>query len=156
MKLVQLLLVVTAAMTGCEQCMVLSDHHFDYLYLIQQNVCGGEIDCERALRDIAFRYFNRHTNVRLCETRETSQECLDTRTTLCTELVGDPCSHHKSSETSAQDDSVFNKILYLRGSLKKLNSEASEIQRELNTEIASEREKYESLLSRLSSLQELP
>lgn len=158
MKLVLLLSAVAATLTGCEQCMALTDHHFDYLYLIQQNVCGGEMECERGLRDLTFRYFGRYGGVKICEESE-GQDCGQLRLSTCSDLVGDLCAGRRldprKPEITIEDDAEFNKILHLRGSLKRLNSEVSEIQHQLTAEIAQERAKYQSLLDRLSSLQDL-
>jgi len=156
MKLVLLLSAVAAAMTGCEQCLALTDHHFDYLYLIQQNACGGEMECEKGLRDLTFRYFGRYGSAKPCEEGQV-QDCVQVKVSMCSDLVGDLCRKtvSRKAEIAIDDDAEFAKIQHLRGSLKQLNAEASEIQRQLTSEIAHERAKYQSLLDRLSSLQDL-
>lgn len=156
MKLVLLLPIVAATLTGCDQCLALTDHHFDYLYLIQQNACEGDMECEKGLRDLTFRYFGRYGSAKLCEESQV-QDCGQVKVSMCSDLVGDLCRKivPRKAEIAIEDEAEFVKIQHLRGTLKQLNAETSEIQRQLTSEIAQERAKYQSLLDRLSSLQDL-
>ena len=154
MKLIAGLVWVAAAMTGCEKCLTLSEHNFDYLFLIEQNICGGDLDCERSLRDITLRFFAKFGGVSPCA-EVPMPDCTAVSSKACSDLVGEFC-RRKPDPVKPDipiEDNDFNRIMSLRGSLKRLTTEANEVEKQLKDEISKERMKYQSALDRLATLQ---
>lgn len=152
MKLVWLCCGIAAAITACEKCLALSEHNFDYLYLIEQNVCVGDVECERSLRDVTLRFFAKYGGINPCA-ESPVQDCPSISAKACSDLIGDHCRRKAELLDPIPSDSGFDKILSLRGSVKRLSSELSEAEKQLQDEITKEKTKYQNALDRLAALQ---
>jgi len=157
MKLILLLVVLTSCMASleCEHCLKLSLSNFDYVPLLENDYCRNDYVCESMLRDISFKYISHAQNPKLnpCYRDPKHNDCLNFSMQICSELVQNACAPSyvrqmlKPNDNSSQDSK-------LKEQLKELDSEASEIQISLRTEVTKQKQKFLNIIDKLDEIQD--
>ena len=148
MMLFLIILAVRAyANTGCEHCIKLCQFNFDYVPLIQDDYCAGDISCENFLREVSFRYLSGNIKTNPCVKDSFKSECWNYSIQICSEILQNPCSKRKNeNENENQKYSIKNEF-------EEVVRQEEIIEQELKQELAREKQKYLRIINKLSELQ---
>ena len=137
--------LAASANTGCEHCIKLCQFNFDYVPLIQDDYCAGDISCENFLREVSFRYLSGNIKTNPCVKDSFKNECWNFSIQICSEILQNPCSKGKN-ENEYQKYS-------LKDEFEEVVRQEEMIELELKQELAREKQKYLRIINKLSELQ---
>ena len=150
MKLSVLLitLLCVSSLTGCDHCVKLCQFNFDYVPLLQDDYCEGDLSCENFLREVSYRYLSGKIQSNPCVHDSYKSECTSFSLQICSDILQSTCSR---GFLSPEPD--LGHVSSLKDQLSKLDEESLQVEQELKQEIARQKQKYLRIINRLSELQ---
>lgn len=136
------------SLTGCDHCVKLCQFNFDYVPLLQDDYCQGDLSCENFLREVSYRYLSGKIQSNPCVHDSYKSECTSFSIQICSDILQSTCSR---GFLAPEPD--LNHVVSLKDQLNKLDQESTEVEQELKQEIARQKQKYLRIINRLSELQ---
>ncbi|CAG9319572.1 unnamed protein product [Blepharisma stoltei] len=154
MKILILLVLALGVFStnSCEHCIRLCQYNFDYIAMIEQNYCQEDLTCEKFLREISLRYLSNPGSQNPCSRDPYHNDCNSYGMKVCSDILGNSCGGNKSFLPNNELSSITH-IVSLKEQLNRLDSEASDVEKQLRTEITRQKQKYLSIIDRLNNLQ---
>lgn len=159
-NLILSLALTVYSLKSCELCIKLSQYNFDYIPLLDQNYCQEDLNCQQTLREISYRYLSGISISNPCNRDQYHQDCSTFGLKICSQILESSCNpaptpSFRGSVQQQQnvESSNISQIVSLKEQLSRLENEANEVDRQLQSEVSRQKQKYIHILERLNELQ---
>ena len=140
--------LVALGLSGCDHCIKLCQFNFDYVPLLQDDYCQGDLACENFLREVSYRYLSGKIQSNPCVREAYHSDCTNFSLKICSDILQSTCARNFLDPEPELTHGVN-----IKDQLSKLDQESIEVEQEIKQEIARQKQKYLRIISKLSDLQ---